>query len=476
MSFQLTLRFRIISFVALLSIILIAAFTALLIARQLHVITENNLYRARVGTYAAKGVFERSILSAERTGGDPTEAIQGLVPALQEGKLAEEVTVADASGKVVASTQPLQIGGFLEQRDLYYAEVARKTYSRKNWFHAEVEPGAVSLYVPLTLNGHPRYAAVFRYSLGNMADAVTQVAKLCMLVALGVAAVVVPLCLLLIRTILGPIRILNEATKDIAAGNLSLKVHVPTEDELGELAQTFNRMTSALLRMKQRAEGANPLTKLPGNNAIYEEIERRIRAGEKFVALYADIDNFKAFNDAYGIAEGDRAIKITAEVLRETLHRAGGGGFLGHEGGDDFMVILPPDRAEAAAAHLCSEFDKRIRQLYTEADLARGHIVSMDREGNVKRFPIMTISLAGVTNVHRPLSSYAEVTNIFAGVKKRAKQASQAAGKSSFLLDQRKEPEETAQKPTGVTASPAAPTHPPAAGSPSHPPAPPPDR
>ena len=105
MPIRLTLRFRIISLVALFAILIIAAFTALLINRQLQVITENNQYRARVGTFAAKGAFERTLLSTMRSS-DPPDAFQKLIPILREGQLAEEVAVADREGKIVAATMP----------------------------------------------------------------------------------------------------------------------------------------------------------------------------------------------------------------------------------------------------------------------------------------------------------------------------------------------------------------------------------
>jgi len=431
-----SLRYRIISLVALFAIILIAAFTTLLISRQLHVITENNQFRARIGTFAAKGAFERTLLSHSRTG-NPPAAFQKLIPILQEGQLAEEVTIADLKGKVAASVNPERLGASITEEDLHWSEYARKTYSPKTWFYAQILPGEIIFYAPITLDDVPQYIAILKYSLGNMPDAIRQVGKICILVALGVIGVIVPLCLLLIQAILGPIRILNRATKEIAAGNLGLKVDVPTEDELGELAGTFNSMTTALVKMKERAENANPLTKLPGNNVIHEAIEKRIKDKKKFVAVYSDLDNFKAFNDKYGIGAGDQAIKLTAQIMKEAIAKGSPGDFLGHEGGDDFILLTTPEKTDAVTGHVCAEFDKRVRQFYSAEDQAQGFIMSKDREGNLKQFPIMTISLAGVGNIVRELTSYAEVTNICAEVKKKAKMTSKTTGKSSFYLDQR---------------------------------------
>ena len=316
--FQLTLRNRIISLIALFAIFLITAFTVILINRQLHVISENNQFRARIGTFAAKQAFERTLLSNIRSG-DPAAAFQKLIPNLQQ--LAEDVTIADLKGKVIASTNSYAIGSELPEQDALSATSARKEYSPLHWFQFRVNPEDLVFYAPLTLDDVPRYAAVFRYSLGNMGEAVRQVGTLCILAAIGVLLLIAPLCILLIRAILGPIQALNDATQDIAAGNLSQKVEVETEDELGELAETFNNMTSALVKMKDRAENANPLTKLPGNNVIHEEIEKKIKGKGKFVAVYSDLDNFKSFNDKYGIGAGDKAIKITAQIMKEAIKK-----------------------------------------------------------------------------------------------------------------------------------------------------------
>ncbi len=137
MSIRLTLRFRIISLIALFAIIIVAAFTALLITRQLQVTTENNQYRARVGTFAAKGAFERTLLSTMRAG-NPPEAFQKLIPILQEGQLTEEVAVANLKGTVVAAGQTSLKSTLLPAEEARNADYARKTYSPKTWFYARV--------------------------------------------------------------------------------------------------------------------------------------------------------------------------------------------------------------------------------------------------------------------------------------------------------------------------------------------------
>ena len=130
----------------------------------------------------------------------------------------------------------------------------------------------------------------------------------------------------------------------------------------------------------------------------------------------------------------DVAIKLTADIFKESAKIKGNpDDFVGHEGGDDFIIITSPEKSQDVADYITSEFDKKVRQLYNQEDLSQGFIIAHARDGSVKQFPIMTISLAGVTNVTREINSYAEVTNIVADVKKKAK----AIEGSVFVLDKR---------------------------------------
>jgi diguanylate cyclase (GGDEF)-like protein len=236
------------------------------------------------------------------------------------------------------------------------------------------------------------------------------------------------------RLVIGPIKVFNKAAGAIADGSLDLRVKIHTDDELEELAKSFNYMTAELVKMKARAENANPLTKLPGNIVIMEEVERLIKEDKKFTVVYADLDNFKAFNDKYGIHKGDEAITMTGNIFKEAIKNKGNeSDFVGHEGGDDFIILTSPESAEAVTDYITHNFDERVKSLYNKEDLDRGHIVAHSREGEVKKFPIMTISLAGVTNQYRPISNYSEITNIVAEVKKKAKNKDG----SCFVLDKR---------------------------------------
>ena len=107
------------------------------------------------------------------------------------------------------------------------------------------------------------------------------------------------------------------------------------------------------LRRAREMRNLSPLTGLPGNIRIQEEIERCVREGKAFAVLYADLDHFKAYNDHYGFLRGDEAIRTTARVLQEAAEEvAGSEAFVGHVGGDDFVALVPPDLAAPLAQRI----------------------------------------------------------------------------------------------------------------------------
>ncbi|MDI3279804.1 MAG: GGDEF domain-containing protein [Bacillota bacterium] len=170
------------------------------------------------------------------------------------------------------------------------------------------------------------------------------------------------------------------------------------------------------------ARCANPLTGLPGNIVIEDEINSRLTERAAFSVLYVDIDNFKAFNDVYGFERGDEAIKLLAAVLNDAVAKLGrAGSFVGHVGGDDFIVVTGVEECEAVAAMVIEEFDRRVPALYREEDRRRGYIVAEDRRGLPATYPLMTISIACIVNQEGEGASYAEFVHNVAELKRYAK-------------------------------------------------------
>jgi PleD family two-component response regulator len=182
-----------------------------------------------------------------------------------------------------------------------------------------------------------------------------------------------------------------------------------------------------LARVRAKVRRANvdsslqPLTRLPGNIAIEHEVRSRFEQRLPWAVIYADIDNFKAYNDAYGFARGDEAIKLVASTMAETIKQSGGDtDFLGHIGGDDFIIVTEPLRAETLARAIATNFDRDVPRLYDAVDRNRGWIASRDRRGNAMKFPLMSLSLAIVTKSNR-ITSYQSIGEVAAELKSYAK-------------------------------------------------------
>ncbi len=168
---------------------------------------------------------------------------------------------------------------------------------------------------------------------------------------------------------------------------------------------------------------SNALTGLPGNVLIETELSRRVTQGEKFAYLHIDLDNFKAYNDYYGHVRGDAVIRFVASLLQQEVQQRGlPGDFVGHIGGDDFVVITTPERAFHIGNGIRSSFDAGISSQYDEQDLKRGHIVVLSsRQGGVKEFSLMSVTILIVSNVGRDILHSAEVIDISKDLKKHGK-------------------------------------------------------
>lgn len=171
-----------------------------------------------------------------------------------------------------------------------------------------------------------------------------------------------------------------------------------------------------------RVGDANPLTRLPGNHSIMKEIQGQIDSGLPFTIAYADLDHFKSYNDKYGFMRGDEILKMTARLLTNAMRKVDSPeAFVGHVGGDDFVFIVSPDQLDGACTEVIRNFDLIIGNFYDEEDRIRGYIDSTNRKGEDERFPIISLSIAVVTNEYRPITHIGEVSAIAAEVKKRVK-------------------------------------------------------
>jgi diguanylate cyclase (GGDEF)-like protein len=174
-------------------------------------------------------------------------------------------------------------------------------------------------------------------------------------------------------------------------------VLVMRDGRLAGLASVRAIMDAMAQIQVEMAKGANPLTGLPGNLAIERELSQCARDESPASFIYADLDNFKVYNDAYGFKAGDQIILLTARILAWALKRHGApGGFLGHVGGDDFVMRTTPARAGRVCKAVIRCFSRLICRCYNEADRLRGHVTGKDREGREAVFDFVSISLAVV--------------------------------------------------------------------------------
>ena len=200
--------------------------------------------------------------------------------------------------------------------------------------------------------------------------------------------------------------------------------------DIGELVARVK----AVLRRTQAARDLSPLTGLPGNFRIGQEIEQHISSGRYFALIHCDLDNFKAFNDHYGFMRGDEVIRFCARCMTTATEETGEPeAFVGHIGGDDFVALMSADRAEEFCKRVIERFDDGILDYYDTADALRGYIEVIDRRGERYAFPVVSISLGVVTNLTRPISSQWEASAIAVEMKEFAKKR---AG-SSFEIDRR---------------------------------------
>jgi DNA-binding response OmpR family regulator len=242
----------------------------------------------------------------------------------------------------------------------------------------------------------------------------------------------------------------------------------------------------AALRRAEHQRIRNPLTGLPGNETIVAELERRLRLGTPFALLHIDIDRFKAFNDQYGFVRGDQVLRElgrllltiqdeTATTRRDRSVAAGAGRstpaaddplvddergvFVGHVGGDDFVVVCEPDQAEPVATRLCERFDRLAGSFYDERDRRAGVITVLDRQGTERAHAIMSLSVGVALSTDGRFRHSAEVAATAAELKQYVK-SRQRSG-SDYEIDRRRAPSQREVRPcdegaTGVEPVPGA--------------------
>ncbi|MFC1631024.1 response regulator [Candidatus Omnitrophota bacterium] len=190
-----------------------------------------------------------------------------------------------------------------------------------------------------------------------------------------------------------------------------------------------------IIRRSQIDLDASPLTKLPGNVSIFNEIDQRIKSKTTFAVGYVDLDKFKIFNDKYGFTWGDRIIQETARVIVKAVEEKGSADdFVGHIGGDDFVIVTVPKVIDKICKQIIKDFDQATKKLYNPEDQKRGYVKGVDRQGKSVKAELITVSIGVVTNKLRLFSHVAAVAGVGAELKEFAK----TQKGNSYVKDKRK--------------------------------------
>lgn len=196
-----------------------------------------------------------------------------------------------------------------------------------------------------------------------------------------------------------------------------------------------------LVRRAQRDVAVHPTTRLPGTVQIERDISERIKGGEDFAVCYADLDNFKEFNDRYGYNHGDHVILLLSKILRDVVRGLAPGGFVGHIGGDDFIFNVNMKYLEVCCDEIVQLFDELIPYQYDVEDRRAGYFLGKDRQGSIRRVPMMTLSIGVVTNQIHPFTHTAQVSELATEMKTYTK----SLPGSVYAVDRRQPPKDEAE-------------------------------
>ncbi len=211
----------------------------------------------------------------------------------------------------------------------------------------------------------------------------------------------------------------------LGAANYILKPSAPS---------VISRHIQTTFEITSKYADLNPLTGLPGNHVIALQVNQKLSKNDKFAFCYADLDNFKAYNDFYGFEKGDKVLLYTADILRKTLGILEDT-FIGNIGGDDFVIIMPIDNFEKHLKSFIKAFDSGIKAFYETKDYMAGAISVMNRDGQIKEFPIISVSIGIVPSTTNTYYSILDISDAAVEVKKKAKSLTG----SHYYIDQRGE-------------------------------------
>ncbi|MEO6097015.1 MAG: HAMP domain-containing protein [Fibrobacteria bacterium] len=404
-----------------LTVLITSIFNFIIWENQSDLITRNQQLISENQSVKLKQLFvKQRELIVDKANPEPYKKIAEA--AAQDGF--RELTVYSEKGEILyhrgeAKAVPVDA----ERKIVINRAIAKSELEDKEFYHdIHIKERLINLYLPLPLKSGEVIVGMFPIKVKSLEEEKNVLLRLCLLVTVIVIFLQFIFALFLRKIVIVPISKLEKATHEVSKGDFNQSIDIKQDDEIGLLANAFKEMMLSLVRIREEAKGANPLSGLPGNNVIVRKIEDMIQAKREFAVIYGDLDNFKAYNDKYGFSKGDDAILYCRDAFLDAAKKFGDAAtFVGHEGGDDFVVVTGYENWEAVCKGIVAAFDSDIKQFYNEADAKSGFIESLDRQGRRMRFPLMSISLAVASNHYRPVEDHRMIVSIAAEMKKYVK-------------------------------------------------------
>ena len=193
------------------------------------------------------------------------------------------------------------------------------------------------------------------------------------------------------------------------------ELKIKGQNELSDIAGFINKLNQKYLDLKkQGSSDLNSITNLPGNLTVQKKLFDIIDSGKKFAVAMVDIDNFNVYNQRYGFLKGDSIIRMTATLVTNIVKEFGNKeDFVGHLGGDDIVFITTTDKVDRICNEIISAFDRQILLYYDREDREKGGFAWRDKEGIIRKFPVMTLSIAVSTNEKRQVIHPLQISQIF---------------------------------------------------------------
>ena len=212
---------------------------------------------------------------------------------------------------------------------------------------------------------------------------------------------------------------LDDSASKVRAFEMGVDDYVTKPFDTDEL---LARVRTQLRRVQQNF--LSPLIGLPGGYQVELAIKHKLTSPDPWSILYLDLDNFKAFNDVYGFLTGNDLIRLVGRVCQRVVRDHGNpDDFVGHIGGDDYVIITTPERAQNMCCLISSAYKQESRDFYHPEDLRRGSISGVDRKGRPYQFPLVALSIGVVNNQVRRSHTLQEVSYLAAEAKCQAKQS-----------------------------------------------------